>query len=206
MAIYNEELPDSLVDHDNVMEWFSREYRAYPGKRCGSKAESIARFVENWMTPQPGLKLLDYGCGNGAIFGIWHRFGFDVIGMDPCFVAVDAARSNRFGFEVIQNDGQTIPLEDGSQDVIACLAVLHHTPLVTQVALEKEFWRVLRAGGRVFRVDALGRHEIRRRHGMVIPERHRSAEFYEDLFRRWQRVDKPKNGWRGWSLYRKGTE
>jgi SAM-dependent methyltransferase len=89
----------------------------------------------------PGAKVLEFGAGTGQQARFLADRGFDV-------VAVDLAESNYAEhrvFPVQQYDGEHIPLEDRSVDVIFSSNVLEHVENVP--AIMSEFRRILRPGG-----------------------------------------------------------
>src|SRR5581483_6716498 len=98
-----------------------------------------------------GRKVLDYGCGNGYLLGLYARRGAEVYGLDVTDRAIELARS-RFALigldgTFIRNDGATIPFESGTFDVVCSLGVLHHIPDPAPVVAE--LFRVLKPGGRL---------------------------------------------------------
>jgi len=184
---------NQLVDHDNVMEWFSRQFRAKPKFEYGKKwEENTIQFISQWLPLQPGQRLLDYGCGTGPAFRIWNYFGLEAIGVEPCLTGVEVSKRNKFGVRVVQNDGKTIPFEDGYFDIVANIEVLHHISNDLLYILEKEFWRVLSNGGYLFAVEDIlcgqNKQRFRTRWDMVIPEVFRPAAFYTRLFHRFHQV------------------
>lgn len=197
---------EHLLGHDNVMKFFGREYQANPRKAMRRAPDSMVEFCSRWLPYWTGFKVLDYGCGNGPTFAAWNELDFDVVGMDSCSVAAELARVNEFGFDIIQNDGKTVPLGDGSIDLVACISVMHHILPKTQRALEKEFWRVLKVGGHLLLVGDVGKQDLRRRYDMTIPEKLHPPEFYRELLRRWRRVDTPRKGWKRYLLFQKGSK
>lgn len=89
----------------------------------------------------PGARVLEFGAGTGRQARFLADRGHDV-------VAVDLVQSNyadHLVFPVTQYDGQHIPLEDRSVDVIFSSNVLEHVENIP--AIMKEFHRILRPGG-----------------------------------------------------------
>jgi SAM-dependent methyltransferase len=88
-----------------------------------------------------GARVLEFGAGTGQQARFLADRGFDV-------AAVDLAESNyaeHLVFPVLQYDGEHIPLEDQSVDVIFSSNVLEHVENIP--AIMSEFRRVLRPGG-----------------------------------------------------------
>lgn len=98
-----------------------------------------------------GLRVLDYGCGNGYVLGHYARHGAEVFGVDITARAIDLTKRR---FELLeltgdfrQGDGATIPVEDESIDIACSMGVLHH--VTDPQPLVDELFRVLRPGGRL---------------------------------------------------------
>lgn len=193
-----------LLEHDEVMRFFDRyfaEVKSFPDE----PVDHVGEFAKAHF---PKLRLLDYGCGAGRLFGVWDRLNLEVIGIEPNIAGVQRARENPFGFVVIQNDGRTIPLEDGSVDIIACVSVLPHMADDLLPGIEAEFRRVLRPSGYLLVTGELGREKSEIPEdihwGMQNPEKHRLFDEYQQLFRdSWEWVVANETGWRGWFLLRK---
>lgn len=86
-------------------------------------------------------RVLEFGAGTGRQARFLADRGYDV-------VAVDLAQSNyasHLVFPVIQYDGEHIPLEDRSVDVIFSSNVMEHVENIP--AIMREFHRILRPGG-----------------------------------------------------------
>jgi SAM-dependent methyltransferase len=123
---YDESLPPHVVEH-------------YLAKR----AEFIHRHV-------PRGKILDVGCGTGALAQRLADQGYDVTGVDPSDGMLDVLRERAPGITAVHADGTDLPFEDGSFDLAYCVAVMHH--VAAPAAVHKtlgEMVRVTRSGGRV---------------------------------------------------------
>lgn len=103
-------------------------------------------------------RALDVGCGAGFISEELARAGFEVTGIDPSPVAIDAARSHAVvsGLDIryVVGAGERLPFADGSFDVAFCCDVLEHVSDVERVVAE--IARVLRPGG-AFLYDTINR-------------------------------------------------
>lgn len=117
-----------------------------------------ARFVSDygadvveWLAPVAGERILDLGCGDGALTEQLVAAGAEVKGVDssPEFVAAARAR----GFDVEVGDGRALAFE-GEFDAVFSNAALHWMAEPERVAAG--VWRALRPGGRF--VGEMGGH------------------------------------------------
>jgi len=102
-----------------------------------------AEFV-GWLAIPPGRRWLDVGCGTGALTAaaLAGAEPASVVGVDPSEGFLSVARSNvddaRVGFEV--GDARSLPVPDGSADVVVSGLALNFVPDTT--AALREFTRV----------------------------------------------------------------
>jgi 2-polyprenyl-6-hydroxyphenyl methylase / 3-demethylubiquinone-9 3-methyltransferase len=96
-----------------------------------------------------GLRALDVGCGGGFLAEEFARLGFDVVGVDPSAVSIEAARAHAAAgsltIDYRVGAGEQLPLEDGTVDVAYCCDVLEHVSDLDRVISETA--RVLKPGG-----------------------------------------------------------
>ena len=138
-----------------------------------------ARFVSDLGQPvldllavRPGERVLDVGCGDGALTAKIEHAGATVVGLDPApdFVAAAVAR----GLDARQIDAQALPF-DGEFDAVFTNAVLHWIPDLD--AALRGIRRALRPAGRF--VGECGGHgnvaavstalqAVGRRHGVDV--------------------------------------
>ncbi len=107
------------------------------------------------VAPGPAL---DLGCGAGVISEQLARAGFEVTGIDPSDVAIEAARAHaaKEGLAVtyLVAAGEDLPFEASTFDVVFCCDVLEHVADLDRVIAETA--RVLRPGG-TFLFDTINR-------------------------------------------------
>ncbi len=117
-----------------------------------------ARFVADLgmpvvelLAPRPGERVLDLGCGDGALTEKLVALGCRVIGVDGSEAQVAAARAR--GLDARVMDGQALPFADEFEAVFSN-AALHWMRRPDDVIAGA--WRALRPGGRF--VGELGGH------------------------------------------------
>jgi SAM-dependent methyltransferase len=120
--------------------------------------DAFTGFLEETLSPRPGNRILDVGCGEGlaeVAIGRLHISQLRLVGIDIVPQKAAAARqetiahNQRVGFAAA--DGCRLPFTDASFDSIFCVAVLQHIEQVdTAVA---EFARVTTPKGRVLAVE-----------------------------------------------------
>lgn len=126
-------------------------------------------------------KVLDLGCGTGALLQEFGAAGHDAVGLD---IAEQLLRDSRQRFggapPAAVYDGQRFPLASGQFTAVCTYVVLNHITDETQLrAVLAEVWRILAPGGRLLAIEQL-RHRTRQE-----PWRHacrRSAADWQALF------------------------
>jgi SAM-dependent methyltransferase len=91
--------------------------------------------------------VLDHGCGTGRYFDTLRSAFPDaaITGCDVSAVAVERARELHADGAFLVMDGEQIPVEDGSVDLLLSIEVLEHVADVDRAV--REIGRVLRPGG-----------------------------------------------------------
>jgi SAM-dependent methyltransferase len=105
----------------------------------------------------PGSIAVDVGCCEGThAVSLAERFGFVVTGIDPVPRHVEVARevAGPNGPTFVLGSAESLPIPDGSVDLIWCRDVLVHVADLPSVYTE--FRRMLRRGGRVMVYQMLG--------------------------------------------------
>src|SRR5262245_59466201 len=93
-------------------------------------------------------RIADVGRGPGHVAAYLQEHGADVVGLDLSPVMVEQARELHPAIAFAVADMRSLPLEDGALGGIVAVYSLIHIPRVEVVAVLREFWRVLRPGGR----------------------------------------------------------
>lgn len=137
----------------------------HANKKYYSVAGASVDHVEAWLRRNVrGKVFLDYACGNGKYAIQAARDGAALaIGLDISDVSIGNARRSAAAAGVdatckfVQGDCEATELPDASVDVILCCGMLHHLDLERAYP---ELKRILRPGGRILGVEALGHNPL----------------------------------------------
>ncbi len=95
------------------------------------------------LAPRVGERILDLGCGDGALTKRLVELGCDVVGVDSSAPQVEAAR--RLGLDARVADGERLSFDAGFDAVFSNAAIHWMKPPDDVIA---GVWRALRPGGR----------------------------------------------------------
>ena len=121
-----------------IQSWDPEQYQA---NAC--YVAELGKPVLGLLAPKPGERILDLGCGDGALTLEMARLGCDVVGVDSSEEMVAAARSS--GITAYCMDGAALRFA-GEFDAVFSNATLHW--INAPEAVISGVWRALRPGGR----------------------------------------------------------
>lgn len=113
------------------------------------KIDDLVRVCE--LLGAHPARILDFGAGIGNSLGPMQQAFPDALisGIDVSAESLEACREvAREGTDLRCYDGQTIPYDEGTFDVVFAACVFHHIPAEQHVALIGEIRRVLKPDGR----------------------------------------------------------
>jgi SAM-dependent methyltransferase len=163
------------------MKFLDRIHEGYVfGRRVRKLAEHFAKVIP------PNARVLDIGCGDGLI-----DLRLGQLRPDLMLRGIDVLIRPRTHIPVDPFDGQTIPHDDGSFDVVLFVDVLHHT--LDPMVLLREADRVASAAVVIKDHTAnglLARPTLRfmdyvgnARHGVVLPYNYWTKQRWDEAFR-----------------------
>lgn len=129
--------------HDN------REWGKYPG-------EQVIRFVARnyYKTKRENVRILDFGCGQGAHTWFLAREGFDTYAFDGAASAVEKTRKwlDNEGLKATVDvmDGTNTTYQDGFFDAVIDSACIGHNKVSDIVGMYQDTFRMLKDGGRLY--------------------------------------------------------
>ncbi len=105
------------------------------------------------LVPLAGRRVLDIGCGEGALVRLMARDGAEVVGVDnnPAQLAKAVAEGGAYAMAA----GERLPFADATFDAVVIFNALHHIPLAAQGAALAEAARVLKPDGRAYIAEPL---------------------------------------------------
>lgn len=127
----------------NYFEKISSDYSGKLGKYTEPMHNALIKELDgkNFKT------LLDMGCGNGTFLSmVLNKFNAEVSGIDISPGMIEKSKElldDRADLKV--GDSEDLPWNDGSFDIVTCIASFHHYPSPELVL--KEIKRVLRPEG-----------------------------------------------------------
>jgi len=131
----------------SVQHWDPERYRA----NAGFVAELGLPVVE-LLAPKPGERILDLGCGDGALTAKLAASGATIVGTDASAEQVEAAR--KLGLDARVVDGHRLEFKQ-SFDAVFSNAALHWMKRDPDTVIDG-VWRALKPGGRF--VGEMGGH------------------------------------------------
>lgn len=115
----------------------SHPYTEYPKQLC--------HYLFQSFNLQPGMKMLEPGCGRGEFLLNFKDLGLDVYGVD---ISPEAREyENDFPVEVCDVENEILPFDDSTFDVIYSKSFIEH--LYHPERYLKEAFRVLKPGGKL---------------------------------------------------------
>jgi SAM-dependent methyltransferase len=152
----------------------------YTGRHAG-RGRSFPDLMAAFTASLPdGSDVADLGCGPARDGATFAEAGHRVTGLDRS-AGMLAIAAGALPGRVAQADLRSLPLATGSLDGIWCCAALLHVPQDQTVTVLEEMRRVLRRGGHLALVTAVG-HGARLETVPYAPDRQRWF-FYRDLAR-----------------------
>lgn len=122
-----------------------------PFEQIETTIADMHRALVERLSPRPGERLLDLGCGTGGVAFLSSQAGADVTGLDLAPALIETARQRAaaqgLSLELHVGDCEALPFEDASFDVVTSSVGVMFAPDHEAVAGEIE--RVTRRGGRV---------------------------------------------------------
>ena len=111
-----------------------------------TRTRAILAYLDRYVGPGKGGKVLDIGCGAGNMAHHLAHYG-DVVGVDNNPRPLAVARER--GLDVREGLAEDLPLEDEVFGLVALLDTVEHVPDEGETKVFQECWRVLKPGGKL---------------------------------------------------------
>jgi ubiquinone/menaquinone biosynthesis C-methylase UbiE len=134
--------------------------------KWGMREETFKRHLIHQAHLQPGMRVLDLGCGTGTLTILIKQTHpeAEVIGLDGDLAVLEIARSkaNQAGVNITLDYGMAfqLPYPDNSFDRVLSSLVIHHLTTNNKQRAMFEIYRILRPGGELHIVDIGKPHSI----------------------------------------------
>jgi ubiquinone/menaquinone biosynthesis C-methylase UbiE len=147
---------------DQIQTPLPDAYRRWRASRLGRITDALEEaMLLELIEPTAGLRVLDAGCGDGALATALVRLGAKVTGVDadPHMLAAARARAAAMGLPVtfLEGDVRALPFPDASFDVVVAVTVLCFVRDAQRAV--HEMARVLKPDGRMV-IGELGRWSL----------------------------------------------
>jgi len=137
--------------YDPLLKWVMRE-------------ETFKRKLIELANIQPGMKVLDLGCGTGTLTLMLKRAQpkAEVIGLDGDPQVLEIARAKSRGTEIQWDEGlaSSLPYPDSVFDRAVTSLVIHHLTTDDKRRAFKEMYRVLKPQGELHVLDFGAPHSL----------------------------------------------
>ena len=189
-------MKNSLSERQRIEEnYHDRKYKDDILENSSSQGGSAYKFYRELRGNVNGLKILDYGCGNGWLsMDLIKEGATEVYGIDISKELIEKANkfaevkglSKNINFKKMPGENLTFP--DNFFDLILGSAILHHTDISLAI---KNIYRVLKPGGRALFIEPLNQNIFLRIWRKLTPWRRSPAEkalvskdlkFIQDVF------------------------
>jgi SAM-dependent methyltransferase len=117
------------------------------GRLTGRITARVSELLLDAAGVRDGARVLDVGCGTGALCAAAAARGARPTGIDLAGGMVAAARRAHPGLEFVEGDAEALPCADAGFDAVLGAFVVNHVPRPERAAAELR--RVLAPGGRV---------------------------------------------------------
>jgi SAM-dependent methyltransferase len=114
---------------------------------------AIARYVDEVLHPEPGIKMLDVGCGPANILSYLPSVDYTGIDLNEKHIAFARQRYGGRGRFIVGNVANGLKQHEETFDLINASALLHHLADNEAVSLFNSLKDLLKPDGRIVTID-----------------------------------------------------
>lgn len=118
-----------------------------------SKAFVIQEILDSRLKDHSCMKLLDVGCGVGALHAYLKNMFETIDGVDVSKESIDRATTEHPNNSYIEYDGNKLPFDDAQFDMVLAVCVMHHVPPAQWDNFMSELERVTAINGIVCLIE-----------------------------------------------------
>lgn len=115
--------------------------------------QAIARYVQEVLKPQSGMKILDVGCGPATVLSYLPEVNYTGIDLNEKHIAFAREVFGDRGRFLVGNVATDLNEDEGTFDLINASAILHHLSDSEASSLFLALARLLRKDGRIVTLD-----------------------------------------------------
>ncbi len=136
--------------------FWNEYFRLYDILNAVHAYRNLLNTVVGEMDLGPGKVVLDAGAGTGNLAVIIAKTGADVVGLDSSSVGLEIFKNKLpKNKAILHNLEQPIPFADSTFDYICCINTIFVISLIDREKICKEFYRLLKPGGKIIMVNLL---------------------------------------------------
>jgi ubiquinone/menaquinone biosynthesis C-methylase UbiE len=114
---------------------------------------AISRYVAEVLRPEPGIKMLDVGCGPANILSYLPPVDYTGIDLNEKHIVFARQTYGNRGRFLVGNAADNLKQEERNFDLINVSALLHHLADEEALSLFNSLKRLLRPAGRIVTID-----------------------------------------------------
>ncbi len=135
-----------------------------PLLKWGMREETFKRKLIQQANIQPGMKVLDLGCGTGTLTLMLKKSHpkAEITGMDGDSQVLDMAREKASGIDIQWDHGlaSLLPYPDSVFNTVVTSLVIHHLTADDKRRAFKEIYRILKPSGELHILDFGAPHSL----------------------------------------------
>jgi len=131
-----------------------QKFAAHYDRFVGPFTNALRHIGMKMVSPKPGMKVLEVGCGTGKNLMLYRQVGCSVYGIDlsPSMLEVACARLGE-GVDLQLGNASNMPYQDNLFDLVIAMFILHEMPSEIRPPVMREMNRVTKQEGRVLIID-----------------------------------------------------